>query len=92
MSVLWSARFLGLVLCDFHIWGTANQTAANQNETIAELKETFSVFQELEHMNVSCFWMCAKLKKANISCLMSVSLSAWNNSAPTGRIFLKFDI
>jgi hypothetical protein len=23
---------------------------------------------------------------------MSVSLSAWNNSAPTGRIFLKFDI
>ena len=23
---------------------------------------------------------------------MSVRLSAWNNSAPTGRIFVKFDI
>jgi len=29
-------------------------------------------FQEPEHMNVSCFWMCAKLKEANISFLVSV--------------------
>jgi len=38
----------------------------------------------------------AKLRKATISLFMSVRLSirpsAWNNSASTGRIFMKFDI
>jgi hypothetical protein len=36
----------------------------------------------------------AKLRKAAISFVMSVSVcpSAWNNSAPTGRIFMKFEI
>jgi hypothetical protein len=34
----------------------------------------------------------AKLRKANVSFVMSVCLSAWNSSAPTGRIFLEFDI
>ena len=33
----------------------------------------------------------AKLQKATIIFVMSVRLSAWNNSAPTGRIFMKFD-
>jgi len=33
-----------------------------------------------------------KLRKATISFLMSVRPSARNNSAPTGRIFMKFDI
>jgi len=33
----------------------------------------------------------AKLLKTTIS-FMSVRLSAWKNSAPTGRIFIKFDI
>ena len=33
----------------------------------------------------------AKLRKVIIS-VMSVCLSAWNNSAPTGRIFMKFGI
>ena len=32
----------------------------------------------------------AKLPKANISFLMFLRLSAWNNSAPTVRIFIKF--
>jgi hypothetical protein len=38
----------------------------------------------------------AKFRKSNISFIMSVCLpvcsSAWNNSATTGRIFMKFDI
>ena len=34
----------------------------------------------------------AKLRKADISFVMSVRPSARNNSAPTGRIFMKFDI
>jgi hypothetical protein len=34
----------------------------------------------------------AKLRKANIRFVMSVHAAARNNSAPTGRIFMKFDI
>jgi hypothetical protein len=34
----------------------------------------------------------AKLQKAVISIIMSICLTAWNNSAPTGPIFMKFDI
>ena len=34
----------------------------------------------------------AKLRKATVSLLMSVRPSAWNNSAPIFRIFMKFDI
>jgi len=38
----------------------------------------------------------AKLRKVTINCVMSlclsVRLSAWNNTAPTGRIVMKFDI
>jgi len=34
----------------------------------------------------------AKFHKATISFVMSVRPSAWNNSAPTGWIFVKFDI
>jgi hypothetical protein len=34
----------------------------------------------------------AKLQIAAISFVMSVRLSAWNNSAPTGRIFMKLGI
>ena len=33
-----------------------------------------------------------KLPKASISFVMSVCLSAWDNSTPTGRIFMKCDI
>ena len=34
----------------------------------------------------------AKLRKATLSFVMSVRPSAWNNSAPTERIFMKFYI
>ena len=34
----------------------------------------------------------AKLRKATVSFVMSVRPSARNNSAATGRIFMKFDI
>jgi hypothetical protein len=34
----------------------------------------------------------AKLRKATISFVLSVRLFAWNNSTPTRRIFMKFDI
>ena len=33
-----------------------------------------------------------KLREATISFVISVRPSAWNNSAPTGRIFMKFDL
>jgi hypothetical protein len=34
----------------------------------------------------------AKLRKVIINSVMSVCPSAWNNSVPTGRIFMKFDL
>jgi hypothetical protein len=34
----------------------------------------------------------AKLRKATISYVISVRPSAWSNSAPTGRIFMTFDV
>jgi hypothetical protein len=34
----------------------------------------------------------AKLRKASTRFVMSICLSAWNNSVPTGRIVMKFDI
>jgi len=34
----------------------------------------------------------AKLRKVTISFVTFVCLSAWNNSATAGRIFMKFDI
>jgi hypothetical protein len=34
----------------------------------------------------------AKFRKATISFVLSVRPSTWKNSAPTGRIFMKFDI
>ena len=34
----------------------------------------------------------AKLRKATVSFVMSLLSSVWNNSAPTRRIFMKFDI
>jgi hypothetical protein len=33
-----------------------------------------------------------KLRKATVSIVMSVLLSEWNKSAPTGWIFMKFEI
>jgi len=48
-----------------------------------------------------CYWLqrliflldaFARLRKATLSFLMSVRLSAWNNSSHTGRIFMKFYI
>jgi hypothetical protein len=42
--------------------------------------------------NVFFLGAYAKLRKATISFVMSVRPSAWNNSAPAGRIFVKFDI
>jgi len=34
----------------------------------------------------------SKLRKATVSFVMSVRLCAWNNSVPTGRVFMKSDI
>ena len=42
--------------------------------------------------NVQLLGAFAKLRKANNSFLMSICLSAWNKSATTGRIWMKFDI
>jgi len=53
--------------------------------------------QSHKMLSNSCCWNSvlgafAKLRQATIRFVMSGSLSAWNNSAPTGRFFIKFDI
>ena len=62
---------------------------------------TFTLNQKVNCLSIACcherylslfFGPFAKLRKATISFVMSVRLSAWNNSAPTGRFFVKFYI
>jgi hypothetical protein len=59
--------------------------------------ETLGTCPVLYKDSFACIGALGKLRKATISlsCLSlrpSVCLSGWNNSAPTGRIFVKFDI
>jgi len=46
------------------------------------------------HLRHQCQFLgaLAKLRKTNISFVMSVRLFAWNNSTSTGRMWIKFDI
>ena len=44
------------------------------------------------HFNSVFLGAFAKLRKSTVCFVMSVSLFAWNNSDPTARIFMKFDI
>jgi hypothetical protein len=50
-----------------------------------------SVFTQNMVLRVRILGAFAKLRKAAIS-FMSVCLSVWNNSAPSGRILMKLDI
>jgi hypothetical protein len=45
--------------------------------------------RSLSHQLLDAF---LKLRKATLSSVMPVRPTAWNNAAPTGRIFMKFDI
>jgi hypothetical protein len=40
----------------------------------------------------SVLGVLAKLQKVSINFVMLLCLSAWNNSVPTGWLFMKFDI
>jgi hypothetical protein len=50
----------------------------------------FSLFKEIFLRKQTVLGAFAKLRKATLLC--HVSLSAWNNSASTGRILMKLDI
>jgi len=54
----------------------------------------FSLYFSIVFKQFSCLLLgvFAKLRKENIRFVMSGRLSAWNNSAHTGRIFIKFCI
>ena len=43
-------------------------------------------------IDIEQFGAFVKLRKATISFTMCVRLSSWNNSAPIGRTFMKFDV
>jgi len=50
----------------------------------------YTLLQELSDI-VTWFGALADFRKATTSFVTSVCPSAWNNSAPTGRIFMKFE-
>jgi hypothetical protein len=52
------------------------------NPEVSEMSVAFSFLGELVNLQ----------KARTISFVMSVRLSAWNNSSPTGRIFMESDI
>ena len=57
---------------------------------------TEGIYSEFWPRHSGCFnWMLgafAKLRRATVSFVMSVRLSAWNNSASIGRIIMKIEI
>jgi len=60
-------------------------------------KMSFYIFKtavgnSLNNLQPTFFGAFAKLRQMTISFFMSVRLFAWNKSAPTGRIVMKFDI
>jgi hypothetical protein len=56
-------------------------------------KSLFQAFVSCTVPAFRCLFVAfAKLRKATISFVTSVCPSAWNNSAPTGLILMKFDI
>jgi len=91
-----SARLASLWLCEmsFVFWTT---TWGSRRTFIVDILNLFLVLSLFCHFPSSCS-VCAflgafaKLRKATISFVMSVCPSAWNNSTPTGRIFVKFDV
>jgi hypothetical protein len=56
------------------------------------LIEAVKILRLLEMKEALLEALPQKLLKATVSFFVSVRLSAWNKSAPTGRIFMKFDI
>jgi hypothetical protein len=67
--------------------GTCNNQGINEKPSpLKRVKENITVRSGKVGNLILCFYFIS------ISFVMSVRLSAWNNSAPTGRISMKFDI
>jgi hypothetical protein len=86
-------------LISITMWGPIYQPSQNTTNT-AQCRGVIRLgrwFGLRFHDSISNHFLgkLAKLRKATISFVMSVCLSvrpsAWNNSVPTGRIFMKFD-
>jgi len=68
-----------------------NNDNNNNNNNIINKTEQGSGYESLT-IYPPCSGALAELSKESISYVMSVRLSAWNSSAPTGRIFVKIDL
>ena len=79
-SVVWMRTSFFMVQCWKAVWCVQN---------MLRIQLTAAVFRLCLPSFLGAF---AKLRKATISFVMSGRPSAWNKSAPTGRIFMKFDI
>jgi hypothetical protein len=84
-------RLVGAVL--FHAGGRTDMTkliVAFRN--FAKAHKNCNVLNTILNIKASILGGFAKLRKSTISTVMSVRPSAWNNSAPTGRILMKFGV
>ena len=99
-SSILSSRYQGFFLRIMRIWREADSTLPCSTET----KNTCCCTPASPYVFVACtgssvllvFRRVRKLQEATINFAMPVCSSVhpftWNNSAPTGRIFIKFDI
>ena len=80
---------------------TTCNTCFDIENSLNFINRLFLVLRMMIKNDNDCLDAFAKLRKVAISFVMSVCLSVclssvrpyeWNNSAPTGRIFMKFDI
>jgi hypothetical protein len=79
--------------CDAHFatLAGAQRSARHLLPLIALLSSWLFIYHCVVHYTLF-LGAFAKLRRAAISFGMSVRPSAWDNSAPTGRIFMKFYI
>jgi hypothetical protein len=75
----------------YNVEGTVEIPRFDVNELGITLTDSIYGFSMILRINGLFLGAFAKLQKATII-IMSVCLSAWDNSAPTGRIFVKFDV
>jgi hypothetical protein len=88
------------VSADRRLWnypktGVLGLTSALGKGMSVHLKSVFLCAAECfrrSYPGASIFKRIPKIAKVTINFVVSVRPSTWNNSAPTGRIFMKFDM
>jgi hypothetical protein len=79
-----------VVLIQFTSWGWAHSCSKHVEDLNKHIIE--KIVRQVGYLPQIIRRCTVKKYKMYLSLCLSVRLSAWNNSAPTGGIFMKFDI